>query len=128
MSADQTERGCQSLPQRLLPLLPRPARQACYVRHGSGGSCYPLVVLSSQLPPAALAIGEGRQLVAGWTDLIGGERPGEVLAEEEEAEVRAEELVGGADQQIAAELADVDERMRSEMNGVDVGEGTVSLC
>ena len=81
------------------------------IDRGSGADD-PLVILRAGLEPLRRRVGRGLQL--GHV-----ERSQQVAAPVEHADVRAVELVGGAGQQIAAERAHVDERVRRVVNRVD---------
>ncbi len=60
----------------------------------------------------------------GGADLVGSEALQDLPPAPEDALVRAEELVGRADQEVAAERLHVDRDMRGQLHGVDVGEGS----
>ena len=85
---------------------------------GDAGDAF--VVERAPLPAVGDGVGEG-------ADFVGMQALQVLALAEEHSHVRAEEFVGGADEEIAIEGGDVDEAVRAVVDGVDVGERSSSV-
>ncbi len=101
------------------------SRRSCYslgvaaqigdVVYAGGDAGDAFVVERAPLPAVRDGVGERANFV--------GAQALQVLAlAEKDSHVRAEEFVGGADQEVAVERGDIDQAVGAVVDGVDVGE------
>src|SRR5581483_10558488 len=68
------------------------------------------------------------RLVGGRPHLVRSPRPQQLLPAEREPEMRPEELVRGAEEEVNPERGDVDRRVRRVVDGVRPGERAGAVC
>ena len=109
--------GCPQMGCCYFLICHRTAAEVGDVVHAGGDAGDAFVVEGAPLPAVGDGIGEG-------TNFVGMQALQVFALAIKHAHVRAEEFVGGADEEIAIEVFHVDEAVWAVVDGVDVGESS----